>query len=76
MIGGRGTDLTLLNAAKAAQQQGMKLFTTSASLKENPLSALGDLNFRIPIDRMDIATIAQLALCHSWVDFHCGWQSA
>jgi D-sedoheptulose 7-phosphate isomerase len=74
VIGGRGTDPTVLNAAKAARQAGIKLVTTSASLGENPLGALGDLNFRIPIDRADIATIAQLALCHSWVDFHCGWR--
>jgi D-sedoheptulose 7-phosphate isomerase len=75
VIGGRGTDLTVLNAAKAARQAGIKLVTTSASSEGNPLSALGDLNFRIPIDRVDIATIAQLALCHSWVDFHCGWRN-
>jgi D-sedoheptulose 7-phosphate isomerase len=75
VIGGRGTDMTVLNAAKAARQAGIKLVTTSASSGQNPLSALGDLNFRIPIDRADVATIAQLALCHSWVDFHCGWRS-
>jgi D-sedoheptulose 7-phosphate isomerase len=75
VIGGRGTDPTVLNAARAARQAGIKLVTTSASSGANPLSALGDLNFRIPVDRVDIATIAQLALCHSWVDFHCGWQS-
>jgi D-sedoheptulose 7-phosphate isomerase len=75
VIGGRGTDPTVLNAARAARQAGIKLVTTSASPGDNPLGALGDLNFRIPIDRSDIATIAQLALCHSWVDFHCGWRS-
>jgi D-sedoheptulose 7-phosphate isomerase len=75
VIGGRGTDLTVLNAARAARQAGIKLVTTSASSGENPLSALGDLNFKIPTDRADIATIAQLALCHCWVDFHCGWRS-
>jgi D-sedoheptulose 7-phosphate isomerase len=75
VIGGRGTDLTVLNAAKAARQARIKLVTTSASSGANLLSALGDLNFRIPVDRVDIATIAQLALCHSWVDFHCGWRS-
>jgi D-sedoheptulose 7-phosphate isomerase len=75
VIGGRGADLTVLNAATAARHAGIRLITTSASLDGNPLSALGDLNFRIPVDRLDIATIAQLALCHSWVDFLCGWQS-
>jgi D-sedoheptulose 7-phosphate isomerase len=75
VIGGRGTDLTVLNAARAARLAGIKLVTTSASSAANPLSALGDLNFRIPVDRVDVATIAQLALCHSWVDFHCGWRS-
>jgi D-sedoheptulose 7-phosphate isomerase len=75
VIGGRGTEPTVLNAAGAARQRGIKLITLSASSGVNPLSALGDLNFRIPVDRVDIATIAQLALCHSWVDFHCGWRS-
>jgi D-sedoheptulose 7-phosphate isomerase len=74
VIGGRGTDLALLNAATSARRAGIKLVTTSASSGDNPLSALGHLNFRIPIERADIATIAQLALCHSWVDFHCGWR--
>jgi D-sedoheptulose 7-phosphate isomerase len=75
VIGGRGADLTMLNAATAARQADIKLITTSASSNGNPLSALGDLNFRIPVDSVDIATIAQLALCHSWVDFLCGWRS-
>jgi D-sedoheptulose 7-phosphate isomerase len=74
VIGGRGTDATILNAARAARQQGLKVITTVASLGPSPLSALGDLNFKLPTDRSDLATIAQLALCHSWVDFLCGWQ--
>jgi D-sedoheptulose 7-phosphate isomerase len=74
IIGGRGTDATILNAAKAARRQGLKIVTIVASLKSAPLSELGDLNFKLPIDRSDLATIAQLALCHSWVDFLCGWQ--
>lgn len=55
VLGGGGTDLTVLNAARAARQAGLKVITTSASLDENPLSALGDLNFRIPIAGSGIA---------------------
>ena len=76
VIGGRGTAPTVLNAATAARQAGMQLVTVSASSSENRLCALGDLNFRVPVDRPDVATVAQLALCHSWVDFLCGWRSA
>jgi D-sedoheptulose 7-phosphate isomerase len=75
IIGGCGTDPTLLNAAKAARKLGLKVVTTVASSEPRPLSELGDLNFRLPTDGSGIATIAQLALCHSWVDFLCGWQS-
>jgi D-sedoheptulose 7-phosphate isomerase len=75
VIGGRGTDTTVLNAAKAARKLGLKVVTTVASVERAPLSELGDLNFMLSTDRSDIATIAQLALCHSWVDFLCGWQS-
>jgi D-sedoheptulose 7-phosphate isomerase len=73
VIGGRGTDETVLNAATAARKLGLKIVTTSASLGENPLSGLGDLNFKLPTDRSDLTTIAQLALCHSWVDFLSNW---
>ena len=75
VIGGRGTDETILNAAKAARKLNLKVVTTTASLGDSPLSELGDLNFRLATDRSDVATIAQLALCHSWVDFLCGWRS-
>jgi len=75
VIGGRGTDETILNAAKAARKLKLKVVTTTASLGDSPLSELGDLNFRLATDRSDVATIAQLALCHSWVDFLCGWRS-
>jgi D-sedoheptulose 7-phosphate isomerase len=75
VIGGPGTDPIVLNAARTAQGIGLKLITTSASSGENPLSLLGDLNFRLRVDRRDVATIAQLALCHSWVDFLCGWRN-
>jgi D-sedoheptulose 7-phosphate isomerase len=74
IIGRRGTDEIILNAAKAARKLGLKVVTTVASLERSPLSELGDLNFTLPTDRSDIATIAQLALCHSWVDFLCGWR--
>jgi D-sedoheptulose 7-phosphate isomerase len=72
IIGGRGTDATVLNAAKAARKLGLKVMTIVASLEPSPLSELGDLNFTLATDRSDVATIAQLALCHSWVDFLCG----
>jgi D-sedoheptulose 7-phosphate isomerase len=74
VIGGRGTDETILNAAKAARKLNLKIVTTTASLECSPLSELGDLNFSLATDRSDVATIAQLALCHSWVDFLCGWR--
>jgi len=75
VIGGRGTDATVFNAAKAARKLGLKVVTIVASLEPSPLSELGDLNFTLATGRSDIATIAQLALCHSWVDFLCGWRS-
>jgi D-sedoheptulose 7-phosphate isomerase len=74
VIGGRGTDAIILNAAKAGRKLGLKVVTVVASLEPSPLSDLGDLNFTLATGRSDIATIAQLALCHSWVDFLCGWQ--
>jgi D-sedoheptulose 7-phosphate isomerase len=76
VIGGRGTDPIVLNAARTAREMGLKLITTAASVDDTPLGMLGDLNFRLPVDGGEIATIAQLALCHSWVDFLCGWRSS
>jgi D-sedoheptulose 7-phosphate isomerase len=75
VIGGPGTHETILNAAKAARELNLKVVTTTVSLGGSLLSELGDLNFKLLTDRSDVATIAQLALCHSWVDFLCGWRS-
>jgi D-sedoheptulose 7-phosphate isomerase len=75
VIGGRGVDPVVLNAARTAREMGLKLITTVTSVEANPLSGLGDLNFRLPVEGGDVATTAQLALCHSWVDFLCGWRS-
>jgi D-sedoheptulose 7-phosphate isomerase len=74
VIGGRGTAAVLLNAAHAARKLGLKLVTITTAPADNPLRALGDLNFSIATDPGFFATIAQLALCHSFVDFLCGWQ--
>jgi len=74
MIGGRGADPILESAANVARETGMKLVTVTTSLDENPLSRLGDLNFRLPVEQRGAATIAQLAMCHAWVDFLCGWR--
>jgi D-sedoheptulose 7-phosphate isomerase len=74
IIGGRGTDVALLNAAKAARSLGLRVVTVVAALQRPPLSELGDVNFRVPTERAGVTTITQLALCHSWVDFLCHWQ--
>jgi D-sedoheptulose 7-phosphate isomerase len=74
IFGGPGADPVVLNAARTARLTGTKVVTISASVEDNPLSALGDLNFRVPVAQAGMATIAQLALCHSWVDFLCGWR--
>jgi len=74
IFGGPGVDPVVLDAARTARLAGTKVVTISASKEENPLNALGDLNFRVPVAQADMATVAQLALCHSWVDFLCGWR--
>jgi len=73
IIGGSGTAPVLLNGAHAARKLGLELVTITTSPADNPLRALGNLNFNIAADPGILATITQLALCHSFVDFLCEW---
>jgi len=73
IIGGSGTACVLLSAAHTARELGLKLVTTTTAPRDNPLRALGNLNFNIETGPGNLATVTQLALCHSFVDFLRGW---
>jgi D-sedoheptulose 7-phosphate isomerase len=73
IIGGSGTASVLLNGAQTARELGLRLVTTTTAPADNSLRTLGNLNFNIATKPGILATITQLALCHSFVDFLCGW---
>jgi D-sedoheptulose 7-phosphate isomerase len=75
LIGGSGTAPVLLNGAREASQLGIELVTITTAPADNPLRGLGNLNFHIAIDSGSLAAASQLALCHGFVDFLCGWRA-
>jgi D-sedoheptulose 7-phosphate isomerase len=75
IIGGNGTSSVLLKGAEKSRELGLKLVTTTTAPAGNPLRALGSLNFNVGTKSAALGTITQLALCHSFVDFLCGWNA-
>jgi D-sedoheptulose 7-phosphate isomerase len=82
IIGGNGTSSVLLKGAEKSRELGLKLVTTTTTTTTtttapagNPLRALGNLNFNIGTKSGTLGIITQLALCHSFVDFLCGWNA-
>ena len=68
----RAAHLNILNAAKAARAAQCMVVTFSGFTADNPLRALGDVNFYIGSDRYGFVEIGHLTICHAILDFICG----
>jgi D-sedoheptulose 7-phosphate isomerase len=68
-ISSSGRSPNILNAVKAARDAGCTLVTLSGFSPDNPLRALGDLNFYVACDRYGLVEVSHLALCHAVLDF-------
>ena len=69
-ISSSGKSENILNGAKMARQKKCQVITMSGFNTDNPLRALGDLNFYVPAPTgaYGYVEIAHLALCHAFVD--------
>src|SRR5690606_34064077 len=67
-ISSSGKSANILNAVQSARLRGCSVVTFSGFKPDNPLSALGDLNFYVPSDRYGAVEVAHLLLIHAVVD--------
>jgi D-sedoheptulose 7-phosphate isomerase len=71
-ISSSGRSANILNAVKAAHAAKCTVVTFSGFTPDNPLRALGDINFYIASDRYGFVEIGHLTICHAILDFICG----
>ena len=69
-ISSSGTSENILNAVQAAKEKDLFVITMSGFSKENPLRALGDINFYVPSEVYGHVEIAHLILSHTILDTH------
>lgn len=67
-ISSSGKSPNILAAARAARQAGGYVVTLSGFAEDNPLRALGVLNFYIPAPSYGVVESCHATLLHHWVD--------
>ena len=72
VISSSGRSPNILNAVRAARAVECTVVTFSGFTADNPLRALGDINFYIASDRYGFVEIGHLTICHAILDFICG----
>ena len=63
LISSSGRSQNVINAGKIAKERGMKLITFSGFQSDNPLRALGDLNFWVDDNEYNIVEMTH----HVWL---------
>jgi D-sedoheptulose 7-phosphate isomerase len=64
-----GRSPNILRAVAAARERACAVVTLSGFTPDNPLRALGDLNFYVPSGAYGFVEMTHLAICHCLVDF-------
>ena len=77
LISSSGASPNILAAARAARDRRCELVTLSGFEPDNPLRALGDLNFYVPAgnSRYGYVEIAHLTILHAVLDAVCGLEA-
>jgi len=68
-ISASGGSENIHRGARAARERGCRVITLSGFAKDNPLRALGDLNFYVPSRSYGEVEITHLAICHAVLDW-------
>ena len=67
-ISSSGSSPNILRAVEVAREIGCHVITISGFLADNPLRALGDVNFYVGVSEYGIVEVAHTALIHAVVD--------
>jgi len=68
-ISSSGKSANIINAVSAARNMGCSVITLSGFHGDNPLRALGDINFYLKSGFYGFVEIGHLTLCHAILDF-------
>ncbi len=74
-ISSSGRSGSIVGAVGAARDKGADVITLSGFAADNPLRALGDINFYVPNDLYGFVEIAHLSICHAFLDLAMGWRA-
>ncbi len=69
-ISSSGKSENILNAVEAAQKKQCYIVTLSGFGADNPLRALGDINFYVPQNHYGYVELTHGVLCHSFLDLY------
>ena len=72
-ISSSGRSENILNGVKAGQDKGCSIVTFSGFDGDNPLRALGDINFWVSAKDYGFVEASHLALISAILDIHMGW---
>jgi len=67
-ISSSGRSENILRAVEAARARGCLVITLSGFTPENPLKALGDGNFHVPVDSYGQVEVLHHSICHCLLD--------
>lgn len=70
-ISSSGRSPNILEAVAAARTAGCAVVTLSGFAADNPLRALGDINFYLGSGEYGFVEVGHLMLCHTMLDLHC-----
>lgn len=74
-ISSSGCSENILRAVMAAIERRSRVVTMSGFASDNPLRALGDVNFYLPSDQYGFVEIGHQTLIHAILDLARGWGS-
>lgn len=72
-ISSSGRSANILNACEAARGRGMRVVTLSGFRTDNPLRALGDVNFYIESEEYGPVELSHMMLLSAAIDMLLGW---
>lgn len=70
-ISSSGRSPNILKGVEAARANNLKVMTLSGFKTDNPLRALGDLNFYVPIEGYGPVEVLHHSICHCMLDLIC-----
>jgi len=73
-ISSSGRSKNILNGVRAVRERDCIVYTLSGFAPDNPLRAMGDLNFYLASKEYGFVEVGHLTLLHSVLDIQMGWQ--